>query len=113
VRVHRVVCAVDCGRAINPDGIKAQMESGIVYGLTAALKGEITIDKGAVKQTNFDQYPMLRIDEMPAVEVYIVPSQEKPTGVGEPATAVIAPAVGNAIFAVTGRRVRRLPIKLA
>ena len=113
VRVHRVVCAVDCGRAINPDGIKAQMESGIVYGLTAALKGEITIEKGAVKQTNFDRYPMLRIDEMPAVEVYIVPSQEKPTGVGEPATAVIAPAVGNAIFAATGKRVRRLPIKLA
>jgi isoquinoline 1-oxidoreductase beta subunit len=113
VRVHRVVCAVDCGRAINPDGIKAQMESGIVYGLTAALKGEITIDKGAVKQTNFDQYTMLRINEMPAVEVYIVPSQEKPTGVGEPATAVIAPAVGNAIFAATGKRVRRLPISLA
>jgi isoquinoline 1-oxidoreductase subunit beta len=113
LRVHRVVCAVDCGRAINPDGIKAQMESGIVYGLTAALKGEITIDKGAVKQTNFDTYPMLRINEMPLVEVYIVPSQEKPTGVGEPATGVIAPAVGNAIFAATGQRVRRLPIKLA
>jgi len=113
VRVHRVVCAVDCGRAINPDGITAQMESGIVYGLTAALKGEITIDKGAVQQSNFDKYTMLRINEMPAVEVYIVPSTEKPTGVGEPATAVIAPAVANAIFAVTGKRVRRLPIRLA
>jgi isoquinoline 1-oxidoreductase beta subunit len=111
-RVQRVVCAVDCGRAINPDGIKAQMESGIVYGLTAALKGEIKIDKGAAVQTNFDTYPMLRINEMPIVEVYIVPSKERPTGVGEPGTAPIAPAVTNAIFAATGKRVRQLPIRL-
>jgi len=112
-RIHRVVCAVDCGRVINPDGVKAQLESGIVYGLTAALKGEITIDKGAVQQTNFDQYLMLRINEMPKVEIYIVPSDEPPTGVGEPATAVIAAAVTNAIFNATGKRVRRLPINLA
>ncbi len=112
-RVHRVICAVDCGRAINPDGVKAQLESGIVYGLTAALKGEITIDKGAVQQTNFDKYTMLRINEMPKIEIYIVPSDERPTGVGEPATAAIAAAVTNAIFNATGKRVRRLPIKLA
>ena len=112
VHVHRVVCAVDCGRAINPDGVKAQMEGGIVYGLTAALYGQITIDKGAVQQSNFDKYPMLRIGEMPLIEVYTVLSQAQPTGVGEPGTAPIAPAVANAVFAATGQRVRELPIAL-
>jgi isoquinoline 1-oxidoreductase beta subunit len=112
-RVHRVVCAVDCGRVINPDGVTAQLESGIVYGLTAALKGEITIDKGSVQQGNFDKYTMLRINEMPQVEIYIVPSEAAPTGVGEPATAVIAAAVTNAIFNATGKRVRKLPISIA
>jgi isoquinoline 1-oxidoreductase beta subunit len=111
VRVHRVVCAVDCGRVINPDGVKAQIESGIVYGLSAALKGAITIKDGAVEQGNFNDYDVLRMGEMPEVEVHIVPSAEAPTGVGEPGTPPIAPALCNAIFAATGKRVRRLPIR--
>jgi len=110
VRVHRVVCAVDCGMYVNPDTIEAQMQSGIVYGLTAALKGAITIDRGRVQQGNFHDYPMLRMDEMPVVEVHIVPSTEAPGGVGEPGTPPIAPAVANAIFAATGKRIRKLPI---
>jgi len=112
VRVHRVVCAVDCGRAVNPGIIAAQMEGGIVFGLTAALKSGITIDRGRVKETNFDDYEMLRIDEMPQVEVHVVPSDRPPTGVGEPGVPVVAPAVCNAIFAATGKRIRRLPIQV-
>jgi len=111
VRVHRVVCAVDCGRHVNPDIIAAQMEGGIVYGLTAALKGQITIAKGRVEQSNFNDYEMLRINEMPKVEVHIVPSNEAPGGCGEPGTPPIAPAVCNAIFAATGKPIRRLPIR--
>ncbi|MFY9530550.1 MAG: molybdopterin cofactor-binding domain-containing protein [Candidatus Acidiferrales bacterium] len=111
VRVHRVVCALDCGRVVNPDTIAGQMEGAIVYGLTAALKGAITIDHGRVQQRNFSDYDMLRIDEMPSVEVHIVPSNNPPTGVGEPGTPPIAPAVCNAIFAATGKRIRRLPIR--
>jgi isoquinoline 1-oxidoreductase beta subunit len=111
-RVHRVVCAIDCGMIVNPDTVVAQMESGIVYGLTAALKGEITIDNGRVVQGNFDDYPLLRLDECPEIEVYIVPSLEAPGGVGEPGTPPIAPAVANAVFAATGKPVRRLPIRL-
>ncbi len=112
VRVHRVVCAVDCGQVVNPDTVKAQMEGGIVYGLTAALKGRITIEAGKVKEGNFHDYPMLRIDEMPVIEVYIVPSQADPGGVGEPGTPPIAPAVANAVFAATGVPVRALPIRV-
>jgi isoquinoline 1-oxidoreductase subunit beta len=112
VRVHRVVCAIDCGRVVNPNTIEAQMQSGIVYGLTAALKGEITVKNGRVQQGNFDDYPMLRMPEMPAVEVHIAKSDEHPGGVGEPGTPPIAPAVANAVFAATGKPVRRLPIKL-
>jgi isoquinoline 1-oxidoreductase beta subunit len=112
VRVHRVVCAVDCGVVINPDTVVAQMESGIVYGLTAALKGEITVRNGRIEQGNFNDYPLLRIDEMPEVEVHIVKSVEAPGGVGEPGTPPIAPAVANAVFALTGRPVRKLPIRL-
>ena len=111
VKVHRVVCAVDCGRFVNPDIVAAQMESGIVYGLTAALKGQITIDKGRVEQGNFNDYKMLRLNEMPKVEVHIVPSSEAPGGCGEPGTPPIAPAVCNAIFAATGKPIRRLPIR--
>jgi len=111
-RVHRVVCAIDCGMVVNPDTVVAQMESGIVYGLTAALKGEITIEDGRVVQSNFDDYPLLRLDECPDIEVYIVPSLEAPGGVGEPGTPPIAPAVANAVFAATGKPVRRLPIRL-
>jgi isoquinoline 1-oxidoreductase beta subunit len=112
LKVDRVVCAVDCGVAVNPAVIQAQMESGIVYGLTAALYGAITLKDGAVEQSNFHDYAPLRMNEMPRVEVHIVPSEEKPSGVGEPATPVIAPAVANAVFAATGKRVRSLPIKL-
>ncbi len=111
VRVHRVVCAVDCGRYVNPDTIAAQMEGGIVYGLTAALKGQITIEKGRVQQSNFHDYEMLRLNEMPQVEVHIVANNEAPGGVGEPGTPPIAPAVCNAIFAATGKPIRRLPIR--
>ena len=108
--VHRVVCAVDCGQVVNPMIVEQQIEGSIVMGLTAALWGEITIDKGRVVQGNFDTHRMMRLKEMPVVEVHIVPSTEKPTGVGEPATPGIAPAVGNAIFALTGKRIRTLPI---
>lgn len=112
-RVDRVVCAVDCGVAVNPDVIRAQMEGGIGYGLAAALHGAITLEEGAVAQSNFHDYPVLRINEMPAIEVHIVPSNAKPTGVGEPGTPVIAPAVANALFDATGRRLRNLPLKVA
>src|SRR5215471_11666546 len=108
-RVDRVMCAVDCGVAVNPDVVRAQMESGIAYGLGAAMYGAITLKDGVVEQSNFHDYVPLRFDEMPAVEVHIVPSTEKPSGVGEPATPVIAPAVANALFAATGKRLRKLP----
>jgi isoquinoline 1-oxidoreductase beta subunit len=111
VRVHRVVCAIDCGMTVNPDIIEAQMQSSIVFGLTAALKGEITFENGRTVQSNFHDYELLRFNEMPEVEVYIVPSAEPPGGIGEPGVPVIAPAVGNAIFAATGKRLRRLPIR--
>jgi isoquinoline 1-oxidoreductase beta subunit len=113
VKVHRVVCAVDCGRYVNPDTITAQMEGAIVYGLTAALKGQITIAKGRVQQSNFHDYEMLRLNETPKIEVHIVQSSEGPGGVGEPGTPPIAPAVCNAIFAATGKPIRRLPIRAA
>jgi len=110
VRVHRVVCAIDCGQVVNPDTIEAQMESGIVWALSAALYGEITLNKGEIEQNNFTDYPILRIDEMPAVEVHIVPSREPPSGVGEPGVPPLAPAVINALFAATGKRIRSLPL---
>ena len=112
VRVHRVVCAIDCGVVINPDIVSAQMEGGIVFGLTAALKGKVTLQKGRVKQSNFHDYPLLTMREMPRIEVHIVPSTLEPGGVGEPGTPPIAPAVVNAVFAATGKRVRTLPIDL-
>jgi isoquinoline 1-oxidoreductase beta subunit len=111
VRVHRVVCAVDCGRTVNPDIVKAQMEGGIVFGLTAALKTEITLENGRVQQHNFYDYPMLRMFESPEIEVHIVQSEQSPTGVGEPSVPPVAPALTNAIFAITGKRIRRLPIR--
>jgi isoquinoline 1-oxidoreductase subunit beta len=111
VKVHRVVCAVDCGHVVNPAGVEQQIQSGIVYGLSAALKGGITIDRGRVVQTNFHQYDVLRIDEMPNIEVHIVPSTAAPGGIGEASPPGIAPAVCNAIFSATGKRIRRLPIR--
>ena len=113
LRVDRVVCAVDCGIAVNPDVVRAQMEGGIGYGLSAALHGGITFKDGAVVESNFHDYAPLRMNEMPSIEVHIVPSSEKPTGVGEPGTPVIAPAVANAIFAATGERLRKLPLRPA
>ena len=111
VTVHRVVCALDCGVAVNPKIIEAQVQSGIVFGLTATLKSEITISNGAADQGNFDDFPLLRYDEMPVVETHIVPSDLPPTGIGETAVPVIGPAVVNAVFAATGKRVRKLPIR--
>ncbi len=111
VRVHRVVGAVDCGLTVNPEIVKRQIESAIVYGLSAALYGKITFKDGRVEQSNFHDYPVLRIDEMPKVEVHIVASTEPPGGIGEPGLPPVAPAVANAIFAATGKRVRKLPIK--
>jgi isoquinoline 1-oxidoreductase beta subunit len=111
VKTDRVVCAVDCGRVINPDMVVAQMEGGIAFGLTAALKADITIENGRAQQSNFHDYPLLRMDEMPVVEVHIVPSDENPTGIGEMGVPPIAPAVANAVFAATGKRVRHIPIR--
>jgi isoquinoline 1-oxidoreductase beta subunit len=108
-KVERVVCAVDCGIAINPDVVRAQMEGGIGFGLGAALHNEIVLDKGRPRQSNFHDYKPLRIHEMPAIEVHIVPSAQPPTGVGEPGLPPLAPAVANAWFKLTGERVRRLP----
>ncbi len=112
VRVHRVTCAADCGRVIHPGIVEGQIAGSIVGGLAAALHGEITLANGRVQQSNFHDYPLLRMSEMPVVEVHLVPSEEEPGGVGEPALPPIAPAVTNAIFALTGTRVRRLPIRL-
>jgi isoquinoline 1-oxidoreductase beta subunit len=111
-RVHRIVTAIDCGIPVNPDGIVQQVEGAVVYGLSAALKEAITIKGGAVEQSNFHDFEMLRIDEMPVVEVHIIPSADPPSGTGEPGLPPTAPAVANAIFAATGKRLRRLPFKV-
>lgn len=112
-RVHRIVAAVDCGQVVNPEIIRRQVEGAIVYGLTAALYGRISLKNGRVEQRNFNDYAMLRMNEMPKVEVHILPSTEAPGGIGEPGTPPAAPAVVNAIFAVTGKRLRSLPIDAA
>jgi len=111
LKLHRVVCAVDCGQVVNPAGVAQQIESGMTFGLSAALKGGITIKNGRVEQSNFYDYDVVRIDEMPRVEVYLVPSTAAPGGIGEASTPGIAPAVCNAIFAACGKRIRRLPIR--
>jgi CO/xanthine dehydrogenase Mo-binding subunit len=111
VRVRRVVCAVDCGQMVNPDTIVAQIEGGIIFGISAALWGEVTLKDGRVEQNNFNDYRVLRINETPLIEVHLVKSSEAPGGIGEPGTIGIAPAMANAIFAVTGKRIRKLPIK--
>jgi isoquinoline 1-oxidoreductase beta subunit len=110
VRVRRVVCAVDCGTVVNPDTVQAQIQSAIMFGITATLYGEITLKDGRVEQTNFDTYQILSMNEAPAIEVHIVQSFEPPGGMGEPGTSAIAPAVTNAIFAATGKRLRKLPV---
>lgn len=111
VHVHRVVCAVDCGQLVNPDTIVAQMESGIMFGLSAALWGEITFEHGSPVQTNFNNYPVVRMRDAPRVETHIVNQGDPWGGIGEPGTAPIAPAVCNAILALTGKPVRALPIQ--
>ncbi|MEH6607642.1 MAG: molybdopterin cofactor-binding domain-containing protein [Pseudomonadales bacterium] len=112
ITVHKVFCAVDCGLVINPDIVRAQVESGIIFALSAALYGEINLDKGAVRESNFHDYPVVRLPESPQIEVQIIDSQEAPTGIGEPAVPPLAPAVANAVFAATGQRLRRLPLSL-
>jgi CO/xanthine dehydrogenase Mo-binding subunit len=109
VRVEKIVCAVDCGLVINPDGVRAQLEGGLLFGLSAALKEHGTVSRGAFDQKNFEDYPILRMDEVPEVEIHVVESTEPPSGAGEPTTTVVAPALANAIFAAAGARIRRLP----
>jgi isoquinoline 1-oxidoreductase subunit beta len=110
VRIRRVVCAVDCGTVVNPDTVQAQIQSGIIFGATAALYGEITLKNGRVEQTNFDTYQMLRMNEAPVIEVHVVKSAEPPGGMGETGTSAIVPAIANAIFAATGKRLRKMPV---
>jgi isoquinoline 1-oxidoreductase beta subunit len=111
-KIDRVVAAVDCGQIVNPESVRSQAEGAIIYGLSAALKNEITIKNGAVEQTNFDSYDPLRISEAPPIEVHLVASDEDPGGMGEPGLPPIAPAVANAIFAASGQRLRKLPFQL-
>jgi isoquinoline 1-oxidoreductase beta subunit len=113
IRVHRVVAAVDCGTAVNPNHIAQQIDSAVVYGLSAALYGQIDIRQGRVAQSNFHDYAALRMDACPAIETHIVPSAEHPEGMGEPGTPPVAPALAAAVFALTGQRLRALPLKLA
>jgi isoquinoline 1-oxidoreductase beta subunit len=112
IRVHNVVCAVDCGIAVNPETIRAQMESGVAFGLSAALHSRLTFKEGRVQESNFNDYKVLRLNEMPQVQVHIVPSTEKAGGIGETGVPPIAPAVANAVFALTGQRLRELPLQL-
>jgi isoquinoline 1-oxidoreductase beta subunit len=112
IRVHRVVCVIDCGLPVNPNLIRQQMESGIVFGLSAALQDEITIANGQVEQKNFVDFPVVRINDCPVIETDIMPSRLHPQGVGEPGVPPVAPAVANAVFALTGKRLRTLPLKL-
>ncbi|WP_176087084.1 molybdopterin cofactor-binding domain-containing protein, partial [Burkholderia vietnamiensis] len=110
VRVNRVVCVVDCGMVVNPDTVEAQIQGGIIFGITAALYGEITIRDGRVEQSNFTDYRMLRINQTPRIDVHIVKSAEAPGGIGEPGTSAIAAALSNAIHAATGRRLYQMPV---
>ena len=110
INVHRVVSVMDCGLVVNPLTVTAQVESAVAYGLSAALYGQITVKDGAVEQSNFHDYPVLRMNEMPKMEVYLIEGGTAPTGVGEPGTPPIAPAVANALFGLTGQRVRELPL---
>jgi isoquinoline 1-oxidoreductase beta subunit len=112
IRVHKVVCAVDCGIAVNPNIVRQQMESAVVFGLSAAMFGEITLKNGQVQQSNFHDYPVLRMNQAPEVETIIIKSAEHPEGIGEPGLPPIAPAVANAVFKLTGKRLRSLPLRL-
>jgi isoquinoline 1-oxidoreductase subunit beta len=111
LRVHRIVCAVDCGTVINPDTVTAQIEGGVNFGISAALWGEVTLKNGRVEQSNFHNYRVLRMNEAPTIEVHLVRNLEAPGGLGEPGTSVTAPALANAVFAATGKRIRKLPLQ--
>jgi isoquinoline 1-oxidoreductase beta subunit len=111
VRVLRIVCAVDCGTIVNPDIVKAQIESGIVFGLSAALWGQVTLKNGRVEQSNFPDYRVMRLNETPVIDVHLIQSSAAPGGIGEPGTAGVFPAVANAIHAATGKRLRKLPLQ--
>jgi isoquinoline 1-oxidoreductase beta subunit len=113
IRVRRIVCAVDCGTIVNPDTVTAQIESGVIYGISGALWGEITVKNGRVEQSNFQNYRVLRMSEAPPIEVHLIRNFEAPGGIGEPGTASTAPALANALFAATGRRIRQLPLQRA
>jgi CO/xanthine dehydrogenase Mo-binding subunit len=110
VKVHKITCVIDCGQTVNPRIVESQLESGIIYGLSAALWGDITLRNGRVQQRNFNEYRVLRLNETPEIEIHIVPSNAAPGGIGETGVPPVAPAVCNAIFAATGNRLRRLPI---
>jgi isoquinoline 1-oxidoreductase beta subunit len=110
VQVHKITCALDCGQIVNPDIVNAQVEGSIIFGLTSALWGEINVQGGRVQQTNFNDYRLLRMNEAPMIDVFVVNSSEAPGGIGEPAVALVAPAICNAIYSATGRRVRSLPL---
>jgi isoquinoline 1-oxidoreductase beta subunit len=112
IRALRVVCAIDCGRVVNPDTVRAQLEGSIAMGVSAALKEEVRIERGRVVQSTFADYPILTLSEMPVTEVHILPSADPPGGVGEPGVPVVAPALANAVFAASGRRLRALPLRL-
>jgi isoquinoline 1-oxidoreductase beta subunit len=109
-KIHRITCVADCGQVVNQDIVKAQIESSIVFGLSAALWGEINFQGGRVQQTNFDSYRIARLNDMPTLSIYVLTSDEPPGGIGEPATALVAPAVCNAIYLATGKRIRSLPL---
>ena len=113
MRVHRMVCAIDCGVYVNPGIIAAQQEGGAIFGASAALFQELTFDGGRLQQTNFHTFPVLRMNECPTIETYVVDSKEKAGGIGEPGVPCAAPAIANAIFAATGKRIRRLPIRMS
>ena len=113
IKVHRMVCAVDCGQYVNPGIIAAQIEGGAIFGASAALFQELTFENGRLQQTNFNTFPVMRMNECPEIETYIVESNEKSGGIGEPGVPCAAPAIANALYAATGKRVRRLPIRLS
>ena len=113
IKVHRVTIAADVGSMVNPNVVAQQIEGSTIFGLSAALFGEITLKDGVVEQSNFNDYPVVRMNESPAIDVHMIASTEKPGGIGEPLTALISPSVGNAVFAATGQRLRKLPFRLA
>jgi isoquinoline 1-oxidoreductase beta subunit len=113
IHVHRVTVAADVGSMVNPNIVAQQIEGSIIFGLSAALFGEITLKNGVVEQNNFNDYPVVRMFESPAIDVHMIASNEPPGGIGEPNTALIGPSVGNAVFAATGKRLRKLPLRLA